>query len=79
MPLIMELTCCEDAIQQAIDAGCTQRQVAETYAMAICSSWPTDWRRVNDAVSKRWPKGLMRIKEKAWTIVRKHASPRASA
>lgn len=46
-----------------------QSDIAQTYAMAIVSSWPTDWAKVNDAITKRWPKGLERVKKAAWKIV----------
>lgn len=52
-----------------IDQGCTQAEIANTYAMALVSSWPTDWKRVNEAIVAKWPKGLNRVKTWAWKIV----------
>jgi hypothetical protein len=64
---IMELMCVESVIENEIAQGCTQRQVAQTYALGLRSTWKTDWKRVNEAILARWPKGLNRIKEMAWS------------
>lgn len=61
-----ELLSVEDVIENEIQLGATQKSVARTYALGLCSSWPTDWKRVNAAILARWPKGLQRIKESAW-------------
>lgn len=61
-----ELTCVAEVIENEISQGCTQRQIAQTYALGIRSSWPTDWGRVNRAILAKWPKGLERIKKMAW-------------
>ena len=45
----------------------TQRDVASLYGLAIRSTWPTDWGAVNLAIMARWPRGLERIKEAAWS------------
>ena len=55
----------ERLIEREIDAGLSQRQIAMTYALAIRSSYPTDWSRVNRAIVAKWPKGLDRIKKMA--------------
>lgn len=61
-----ELACCDDVIVRECEMGLTQRQVAQTYAMALRSSWPTDWARANEAVIKRWSRaGLERVKNMA--------------
>ena len=57
----------EDTIENEIRQGCSQRQVAQTYALAIRSSWPTNWPRVNAAITAKWPKALDRIKRMAWS------------
>lgn len=57
----------EETIENEIARGCSQRQVAQTYALAIRSSWPTDWPRVNAAITAKWPKALDRIKKQAWS------------
>ena len=64
---IMELTCVESVIENEIAQGLTQKDIAQTYALGLRSSWPTDWARVNAAILKRWPKGLNRVKEMAWS------------
>jgi hypothetical protein len=63
----MEICCVESVIENEIKRGCTQRQIAQTYALGIRSSWPTDWEKVNEMILARWPKGLTRIKEMAWS------------
>lgn len=65
--MLMELAAVEQVIENEIEQGCTQRQVAQSYALGLRSSWPTDWARVNAAILRRWPKGLVRIKEMAWS------------
>lgn len=50
---IMELAACEMVIENEIEQGCTQAEIANTYAMALVSSWPTDWKRVNEAIESR--------------------------
>lgn len=65
----MELACCELVIENEIKQGSTQKDIANTYAMALVSSRPTDWARVNAAILEKWPRGLNRIKTWAWKIV----------
>ena len=67
MAVTIEIADVENVIENEIAMKCTQRQIAQTYALAIRSSWPTDWARVNAAITARWPKGLNRIKEMAWS------------
>jgi hypothetical protein len=61
-----ELAAVETVIENEIKQGCTQKQIAQTYALGMLSSWPTDWKRVNSAILARWPKGLERVKKMAW-------------
>lgn len=63
----IELACVESVIENELAQGCTQKQIAQTYALGLRSSWPTDWARVNAAILAKWPKGLKRIKEMAWS------------
>ena len=64
----IEIACVEEVIENEIHKGCTQKQVAQTYALGIRSSWPTDWQRVNKAILNRWAaSGLERIKKMAWS------------
>jgi len=63
----IELADVEGVIEREILQGCNQRQIAQTYALGIRSTWPTDWKRVNAAIVTRWPKGLERIKKMAWS------------
>ena len=57
----------EEVVENEIRQGCNQRQIAQTYALALMSSWPTDWAKVNAMILAKWPKGLTRIKEMAWS------------
>jgi hypothetical protein len=64
---VMEMMCCESVILDEIKLGLSQKQVAQSYALALRSSWPTDWRKVNEAIIAKWSvKALKRIKEMAW-------------
>lgn len=62
-----EIACVESVIENEIKQGCNQTQIAQTYALALRSSWPTDWAKVNKMIMDRWSKaGLLRIKNMAW-------------
>ena len=63
----IELACVESVIENEIAMGLNQKQIAQTYALALRSSWPTDWTRVNKAILAKWPRGLERIKKMAWS------------
>lgn len=63
----MEIACVESVIENEIKQGCNQRQIAQTYRLGLQSSWPTDWANVNAMIVAKWPKGLTRIKEMAWS------------
>lgn len=70
----IELAAVEATIENEINQGATQRDVALTYAMGLASSWPTDWVRVNRAIAAKWPKGLLRVKKMAWKLVEEKRS-----
>lgn len=63
-----------NAVNASADKGCTSKNMACFYAdciradfMARRSGQPrVDFKVVNEAILKRWPKGLNRIKEVAW-------------
>jgi hypothetical protein len=64
---VMEMMCCESVILNEIKLGLSQKQIAQSYALALRSSWPTDWKKVNEAIIAKWSfKALNRIKEMAW-------------
>jgi hexokinase len=69
--------CVESVIENDIAQGLTQKGIAETYAMGMVSSWPTDWARVNQAIIKRWPKGLNRVKKMAHKIMHERMKGKA--
>lgn len=76
MNVTMELTLVEETIEHDLaQKHTTQKHIASLYAMAIMSSWPTEWGRVNAAIRKRWPKGLTRVKEMAWAELRNRSQP----
>jgi len=61
-----EIMCVESVIENEIAQGLNQKQIAQTYALALRSSWPTDWGKVNKMIIDRWSfAGLNRIKELA--------------
>lgn len=63
----------EFVIENALTTGLSQRAVAKTYAAIILSKHAgmcdPDWPRINAAIKRRWPKGLIRVKTAAWKIV----------
>ena len=62
----IELANGEGVIENEIKQGCTQTEIAETYALALRSSRPTDWQKVNEMIVDRWSaSGLSRIKKMA--------------
>ncbi len=62
----MEIADVEGVIEREIANKCTQKQIAQTYALALRSSWPTDWSKVNSMIVERWSvAGLNRIKKMA--------------
>lgn len=64
--MIAEITCVEQVIENEIKQGLNQRQIAQTYALGLRSSWPTDWAKVNKMIIDRWSvNGLNRIKNMA--------------
>ena len=58
-----------NAMNAVTDKSVNQSQLAKVYADCI-SSDPgmkhIDWTALNKAILARWPKGLERVKEKAW-------------
>jgi len=51
-------------IENELAKGCNQTQIAQTYALALRSSYPTDWAKVNRMIIDRWSvSGLQRIKK----------------
>ena len=67
----IELVCCEQVLLQEIGSKhFTRDKVALTYAMAILSSWPTDFEPVNKAIVERWSfSALDYIINKAWKLI----------
>lgn len=65
--LRIEMAWCDGVILNEIAQGLNQKQIAQSYALAIRSSYPTDWKKVNEAIIARWSvSGLNRIKKMAW-------------
>lgn len=64
----MEIMDVEGVIRREIAAKMTQRQIAQTYRLALQSSYPTDWAEVNRMIIERWSlSGLERVKKMAWS------------
>ena len=62
------MDCTNVLLREIADKRFKQRIVAKTCALALRSSYPTDWPVVNDAIIKRWSmSGLERIKAMAWS------------
>ena len=62
----VEIDDVQRTILHEIEAGATQRQVAQTYALALRSSVEIDWRAVNAMIALHWSEsGLERIKRMA--------------
>ncbi len=57
-----------NALSAADDPSVTQMRMAEYYADCLMHHDKIDWPKLNAAVKRRWPKGLQRVKEKAWKI-----------
>ena len=68
----LELRCCTSVLLNEIGGlALPQKDVALTYAMALCSSESTDWKSVNEAIIGRWSRsGLERIKRMAWKQIK---------
>lgn len=63
---MMEISDVEFVIENEIKQGLTQKQIAQTYALALRSSYETDWAKVNRMIIDRWSvSGLERIKNMA--------------
>ena len=64
--MYVEIACVEQTIENEIKQMCTQKIIAQTYALGLKSSWPTDWVKVNKMIIERWSlSGLERIKKMA--------------
>ena len=65
----MEMACCTKTLLNDISIKeMTKRSLAQTYALALRSSEETDWKRVNQAIIKRWSHSALNdIKKMAWS------------
>ena len=66
---VCEMCLCTETILDEISMPeLTQKQVAQTYRLAMESSEEKDWKVINAAIMKRWGQsGLTRIKKLAWS------------
>lgn len=67
--------CFTNALNAAADKDCNQAIMAEFYADCLRAAAEhgvasIDWRTLNSEIAARWPKGLERIKGKAWRLRR---------
>ena len=67
--MLMELMCCTDVLLGEIqNKELHQKDIAQTYRLALKSTEQTDWGKVNRAIIQRWSvSGLARIKNMAWS------------
>ncbi len=65
----VELSDCTNFLLREIaDEKMFRNDIAKTYALAMRSSFPTDYAKVNAAIIERWSaSGLKYIKERAWS------------
>jgi len=64
----LNLMCADMVIENEIKRGCTQKQIAQTYALALRSEEEVDWKQINTLIIERWSiSGLERIKQMAWS------------
>lgn len=55
-------------LREIADPKLYRDDIARTYALALNSSYVTDWKRVNEAIIKRWSLSALKyIKERAWS------------
>lgn len=56
-------------LREIADPAMRRADVAQTYALALRSSWATDWGKVNRAILVRWSRSALDwIKTRAWKI-----------
>ena len=66
--IVVDIVDVEFVIENEIKQGCTQKSIAMTYALALRSSYKTDWKKVNQMIVDRWSQSsLERIKNMAWS------------
>lgn len=62
------MDCTRVMLEEIGDKQFKQKNVAMSYALALRSSYETDWATVNKAIIERWSlSGLNRIKNMAWS------------
>lgn len=63
------MSCCTETLLNDIRLKeMTKRSLAQTYALALRSPEPTNWKRVNEAIIKRWSRSALEdIKRMAWS------------
>lgn len=76
----IQLVNCEKHILDEIEGDlkkiCKRDDVAQTYAWCLVSDEEIDWRRINEAIIKRWSmSALTYIKTKAWKLVAERQTP----
>ncbi len=78
--ITISLVCCTQVIQQEVTNGCTRKDIALTYAMALTSQSRgadrPDWAAINGAILSRYKmSGLEWIKKRAWDILARKIDP----
>jgi len=66
---VMKLMCCTEVLLGEIqNKELKQKDIAQTYLLALRSNEETDWKKVNQAIMERWSiSGLKKIKNMAWS------------
>lgn len=60
--------CTQTLLDEIANPKMRQKNIAQTYRLAMKSSEETDWATVNAAIVRRWSRsGLEHIKEMAWS------------
>jgi hypothetical protein len=58
-------------LREIADPAMKRKDVAQTYGLALRSSWPTDWGQVNRAIMARWSRSALEwIKTRAWKFAK---------
>ena len=64
----LNLMCADMVIENEIKQGLIQKDIAQTYALALRSEEFVDWKKINNMIIDRWSiTGLERIKKLAWS------------
>lgn len=73
---IIILDSTQTLLNEISNKALSKKDIALTYALAIMSKTHTDFKKVNEAITKRWSMTeLINIKEQAWKNVEIKSQP----